>query len=77
MRIPLISEFKQHRILGGVAVLAVTQFGASLVGLIRDRVLASTFPGLDTVDVYQHFAQATYCFRCVSWLDFPLQLFRC
>ena len=52
MRIPLISEFKQHRILGGVAVLAVTQFGASLVGLIRDRVLASTFPGLDTVDVY-------------------------
>ncbi|PIR53847.1 hypothetical protein COU75_03900 [Candidatus Peregrinibacteria bacterium CG10_big_fil_rev_8_21_14_0_10_42_8] len=28
------------------------QFGASLMGLIRDRTLASTFPGLDTVDVY-------------------------
>jgi len=28
------------------------QLGASIMGLIRDRTLASTFPGLDTVDVY-------------------------
>jgi len=45
-------HFSQDRILGGVAVLSVTQFGASLAGLIRDRMLAKTFPGLDTVDVY-------------------------
>lgn len=33
-------------------VLAVTQFGASLAGLIRDRVLAQTFPpGVDQLDV--------------------------
>ncbi|MDD5751379.1 MAG: lipid II flippase MurJ [Candidatus Peribacteraceae bacterium] len=42
----------QERILGGAAVLALLQFGASLMGLIRDRILAKTFPGLDTVDVY-------------------------
>lgn len=47
-----LSHFGQHRILGGAAVLAVMQFGASLMGLIRDRTLASTFPGLDTVDIY-------------------------
>ena len=48
----LFSPFSQQRILGGAAVLALTQFGASLMGLIRDRILAKTFPGLDTVDVY-------------------------
>src|SRR3989338_7056607 len=46
------SYLGQHRILGGAAVLAFTQLGASIAGLIRDRMLASTFPGLDTVDVY-------------------------
>ncbi|MFH0770714.1 MAG: lipid II flippase MurJ [Candidatus Peregrinibacteria bacterium] len=46
------STFGQHRILGGAAVLAVTQAGASVAGLIRDRLLAQTFPGLATVDVY-------------------------
>lgn len=53
---PMIRFLKTHlaqeRIFGGVVVLAVTQFGASLAGLIRDRMLAKTFPGLDTVDVY-------------------------
>jgi putative peptidoglycan lipid II flippase len=44
--------FNQNRILGGAAVLATMQFGASLMGLIRDRVLASTFPELGVVDVY-------------------------
>lgn len=44
--------FTQKHIVGGAAVLAVTQFGASLAGLVRDRALTSTFPGLDTVDVY-------------------------
>jgi len=32
--------------------LACTQFGASFVGLFRDRILAKTFPELHIVDVY-------------------------
>lgn len=46
------SSFGQHRLLGGAFVLAVTQFAASLAGLVRDNLLNSTFPGLSTVDVY-------------------------
>ncbi len=46
------SGLSQDRIFGGALVLAVTQFGASVLGLIRDRMLASTFPGLNVVDVY-------------------------
>ena len=46
----------QKRIAGGALILATTQFGASFAGLIRDRVLAGTFPPgvdqLDTVSVY-------------------------
>ncbi len=42
----------QHRILGGAAVLAATQFSASFAGLIRDNLLNRTFPGLSVVDVY-------------------------
>ena len=38
--------------MGGAAVLALTQFGASLAGLFRDRILAGTFPALHVVDVY-------------------------
>ncbi len=38
--------------MGGAIVLAVTQFGASLAGLLRDNLLAQTFPGLGVVDVY-------------------------
>lgn len=38
--------------MGGAIVLALTQLGASLAGLIRDRILASTFPELGVVDVY-------------------------
>lgn len=44
--------FHQQRILGGAFVLAVTQVAASLMGLLRDRALTRTFPGLETVDVY-------------------------
>ena len=44
--------FNQKRIAGGAAVLALTQLGASIAGLFRDRLLASTFPQLGTVDVY-------------------------
>lgn len=36
----------------GAAVLALTQLGASVAGLIRDRALTSVFPGLSIVDVY-------------------------
>ena len=46
------SSFQQHRLLGGALVLAITQFGASVVGLIRDRLLDQTFPKLGVVDVY-------------------------
>lgn len=48
----LADTLGQHRLLGGAFVLAVTQFGASLAGLIRDRTLNGTYPGLSTVDVY-------------------------
>ncbi len=44
--------FGQHRLLGGAFSLALTQAAASVAGLIRDRLLNQTFPGLDTVDVY-------------------------
>ncbi len=50
MRFP--GFLQQHRLLGGAFVLAVTQFGASLAGLIRDNLLARTFPGLGVVDAY-------------------------
>ncbi len=43
----------QHRILGGAAVLAVTQAAASVAGLLRDRLLNQTFSGdLSVVDAY-------------------------
>lgn len=42
----------QQRIIGGAIALACTQLGASVMGLIRDRALTTTFPGLTTVDVY-------------------------
>ena len=46
----------QKRIAGGAALLAILQFVASFMGLIRDRVLARAFPPgadvLDTVSVY-------------------------
>lgn len=48
----LAERFGQHRLLGGAFVLAVTQFAASVAGLVRDRTLAATYPGLDVVDVY-------------------------
>lgn len=50
MKIPVY--LRQERIFGGAVVLALTQFGASLAGLIRDRALTRTFPDLDVVDVY-------------------------
>src|SRR3990167_8260840 len=47
-----LNVFSQKRLMGGALVLALTQFGASLAGLIRDRVLTTTFPNLSVVDVY-------------------------
>lgn len=44
-------HFGQHRILGGAAVLALTQFAASLAGLIRDNTLASVFGDRGEVSV--------------------------
>ncbi len=45
--------FRQNRLLGGVTVLALTQFGASLAGLLRENVLARVFAtNLGIVDAY-------------------------
>ena len=46
------AALRQDRLIGGAAVLAATQFLASAAGLLRDRLLTQTFPGLDVVDVY-------------------------
>jgi putative peptidoglycan lipid II flippase len=48
----MFAFLSQKRILGGAFVLAALQASASLAGLIRDRVLAGTFPDLNVVDVY-------------------------
>ena len=48
----LQSLVSRNRLAGGAMILAVTQFAASFAGLIRDRVLAATFPpGADQLDV--------------------------
>jgi putative peptidoglycan lipid II flippase len=42
----------QQRLAGGAFVLALTQLGASIAGLFRDRILAATFPvGVDQLDI--------------------------
>lgn len=58
-------SFHQHRLIGGALVLAITQFGASLAGLIRDRVLAVTFANdLGVVDAYlASFRPADFLFQ--------------
>ena len=49
----------QKRIAGGAMVLAVMQFGASLAGLFRDRILSSTFPvGIEQLDVVSVYISA-------------------
>ena len=48
----LVPVLSHHRILGGAAILALTQLGASIAGLLRDRLLAQTFPDLAVVDAY-------------------------
>lgn len=51
MRLP--GFLRQQRLMGGVAVLAATQFAASLAGLLRENVLARVFAGnLGVVDAY-------------------------
>jgi putative peptidoglycan lipid II flippase len=52
MRFQLRDLFNQNRILGGTIVVAIGQGGGSVVGLIRDRLLSTTFPKLGVVDVY-------------------------
>ncbi len=44
---------RQKQLVGGVSVLAVTQLGASIAGLLRERILNHTFAGnLSVVDAY-------------------------
>ncbi len=50
MKLPAI--LRQERILGGAFVLALTQLGASVMGLLRDRILFQTFPAFNITDVY-------------------------
>jgi putative peptidoglycan lipid II flippase len=45
-------RLRDRPIVRGTAILGVTQLLASIAGLIRDRTLTNTFPGLDVVDVY-------------------------
>lgn len=56
-------------------MLAAMQFGASLMGLIRDRTLAATFPGLSTVDVYiASFRPSDLCFQMMIMAGFSVAL---
>ena len=51
------------------------QLGASIMGLVRDRTLASTFPGLDTVDVYiASFRPSDLCFQMMIMAGFSVAL---
>ncbi len=71
----LFNGFSQNRILGGAAVLACMQLGASIMGLVRDRTLAATFPGLDTVDVYiASFRPSDLCFQMMIMAGFSVAL---
>ncbi|MFA6522992.1 MAG: lipid II flippase MurJ [Candidatus Peribacteraceae bacterium] len=58
MRLDWRALFDQKRILGGATVLAVTQFGASLAGLVRDNVLAGTFQARGEVGVVDAYLAA-------------------
>lgn len=58
MRLSLRELFNQNRILGGAFALAITQFGASLAGLIRDNVLAGTFQARGEVGVVDAYLAA-------------------
>ncbi len=49
----LLRYLREHTLVGGVVVLGATQFVASVVGLLRDRLLAVTFSShLGVVDAY-------------------------
>lgn len=51
----MFSTFKTWQgrpLVRGTVILALTQLIASVAGLVRDRVLTATFPGLSVVDVY-------------------------
>ncbi|MBI1812438.1 hypothetical protein HY285_04740 [Candidatus Peregrinibacteria bacterium] len=48
-----LKSLGKHPLVNGLAVLALTQFGASLAGLLRENILARTFAGnLGVVDAY-------------------------
>lgn len=49
----LFRYLREHTLVGGIAVLGITQFLSSVAGLYRDRLLAATFAGnLGVVDSY-------------------------
>jgi putative peptidoglycan lipid II flippase len=71
----LLGGFSQNRILGGAVVLAVLQLSASIMGLLRDRTLAATFPDLHTVDVYiVSFRPSDLCFQMMIMAGFSVAL---
>ncbi len=52
-RMRFLRYLREHRLAGGIAVLASTQFLASLAGLLRENVLARVFADrLDVVDAF-------------------------
>jgi peptidoglycan biosynthesis protein MviN/MurJ (putative lipid II flippase) len=75
----LQSFFSQERLAGGAIVLALTQLGASVAGLFRDRMLAATFPvgidQLDLVSVYiASFRPADFLFQMFVMSAFSVAL---
>lgn len=49
----LLKKAIKHDLAAGISILAITQFAASVAGLVRDRVLAQTFTEhLGVVDAY-------------------------
>lgn len=49
----IFSYFREHTLVSGVAILGLTQLGASVVGLLRERILNTVFADdLSVVDAY-------------------------
>ena len=57
------SFFNERRILGGTAILALTQVAASVAGLVRDRLLNQTFPREVTDTFFAAFRPSDFLFQ--------------
>ncbi|TSC79575.1 MAG: virulence factor [Candidatus Peregrinibacteria bacterium Gr01-1014_25] len=59
----LRSLFHERRVLGGTAILALTQVAASVAGLLRDRLLNQTFPREVTDAYFAAFRPSDFLFQ--------------